>query len=500
LPRRDDQSLKAERAMERSAVGTVKPAQALQRGPRDAMIRASGITLLTALAAAAFGRGAFFSTVQWLVVALIVAAFALALSARAFSAADLTSGYFLAGLLLALWALVRAAAAGTPGSGVSWVLFGAGTAAVLSVSRRLDAASREILLAGVLAVGVAVAGTGWLGVALHQRPWGLPSQGLWRAASTLTYANATAALLVPLALVALARLTATPRSAHLALAATCLLTGAGATLSRAGAAAFAAGLLVLCWAMGARATARAAAGPLAGAGVTLLGLVPSLAVTAHARPLIAAIAAAAGLALSVLVQRLPLRALALSAALVALTAALILIYRAPEMHGAIRALTHARFTLASPDRSGEAAAALHVIERHPVAGVGPGHGTLRWIGPDGGLRVDRFDHDGYLQVLTDLGVIGAVLAAAFLAAAGQLLWRARPGLPRQAAWAGAAAAGAAFLLHGAFDFIWQVPAIPLTVGAIAGLGIPSAIHGWHALPYPHPSNERTNEDAAFPAR
>jgi hypothetical protein len=80
--------------MERSAVGTVNPAQALQRGPRDAMIRASGLVLLTALAAAAFGRGAFFSSVQWFVVALIAAAFALALSARAFSVADLTSGFF----------------------------------------------------------------------------------------------------------------------------------------------------------------------------------------------------------------------------------------------------------------------------------------------------------------------------------------------------------------------------------------------------------------------
>jgi O-antigen ligase len=173
-------------------------------------------------------------------------------------------------------------------------------------------------------------------------------------------------------------------------------------------------------------------------------------------------------------------------------AALIMIYRAPDIHGAVHALTHARFTLASPDRSGEAAAALHMIERHPVAGVGPGHGILRWIGPGGGLRVDRFDHDGYLQVLTDLGVIGAVLAVAFLAAVGQLLWRARPDLPRRAAWAGAAAAATAFALHSAFDFTWQVPAIPLTVGAIAGLGIPSAIHGWHALPYPHRSNERTN--------
>jgi O-antigen ligase len=493
-------SLKAERAMERSAVGTVNPAPALQRRPRDAWISASGLALLTALAAAAFGRGAFFSTVQWFVVGLIAAAFALALSARAFSVADLSSGYFLAGLLLALWALIRATAAGTPGSGLSWVLFGAGTAAVVSVSRRLDAASRELLLSGTLAVGAAVAVTGWLGVALHQRPWGLPSQGLWRAASTLTYANATAALLVPLALVALARLTAAPRSPLLALAATGLLTGAGATLSRAGAAAFAAGLLVLCWALGARATARAACGPVAGAGVALLGLIPSLAISGPGRPLTAAIAAAAGLALSVLIQRVRPRALALSVAGAALVAALIVIYHAPEVHGAARALTHARFTLASPDRSGEAAAALHMIGRHPVAGVGPGHGTLRWIGPGGGLRVDRFDHDGYLQVLTDLGIIGAVLAVTFIAAVGQLLWRARPDPPRRAAWAGAVAAAAAFLLHGAFDFIWQVPAIPLTVGAIAGLAIPTATQGWRALPYPHRFHERKNCNATFPAQ
>jgi O-antigen ligase len=239
---------------------------------------------------------------------------------------------------------------------------------------------------------------------------------------------------------------------------------------------------------------------MTGAGVALLGLVPSLAVTAPGRPLIAAVAAAAGLALSVLIQRVPLPALILPAAGAALVAALIMIYRAPDVHGAVHALTHARFTLASPDRSGEAAAAIHMIERHPVAGVGPGHGTLRWIGPGGAQRVDRFDHDGYLQVLTDLGIIGAVLAAAFMAGVGQLLWRARPDLPRRAAWAGAAAAAAAFLLHSAFDFIWQVPAIPLTVGAIAGLAIPTATQGWHALPYLHRFHERTNCDATFPAR
>ena len=98
--------------MERSAVGTVNPAQAVQRRRRDAMIRASGLALLTALAAAAFGQGAFFSTVQWFAVALIALAFAVALGARVLPVADLRSGFVLAGLLLAVWALIRAAAGG----------------------------------------------------------------------------------------------------------------------------------------------------------------------------------------------------------------------------------------------------------------------------------------------------------------------------------------------------------------------------------------------------
>ena len=47
--------------------------------------------------------------------------------------------------------------------------------------------------------------------------------------------------------------------------------------------------------------------------------------------------------------------------------------------------------------------------------------------------------------------------------------------PQRPLWAGAIAATAAFLLHSGFDFLWQVPAIPLTVGALAGLAVPSAI-------------------------
>jgi hypothetical protein len=473
----------------------VDTAQVPQRRLNDVMVMSTSLLLLMALAAAAFGQGAFFTTIQWFAVALIALALAIALAARVLPVADLRTGFVLAGLLLAVWALIRAAAAGTPTGALGWVLFGAGTAAVVSVSRRLDAASRETLLGGVLGVGVIVAMTGWLGVALHMQPWGLPAQGLWRAGSTLTYANATAALLVPLALVALARLTATPRSAYLCLAATSLLTGAGATLSRAGAAAFAVGLLVLCWVLGARALARAAAGPVAGAGVALLGLVPSLRAAALARPLIAALAVATGLVIAVLIQRLTGPALALTIVGAALAATVFVIYRVPEVYRAIRALTHARFTLASSARSGEAAAALRIVEHRLLAGAGPGDAILRWTGPGGGLYIDRYSHNEYLQVLTDLGLAGAALAAIFLFAVGRLLWRAREDLPERALWAGAVAAATAFLLHSGFDFLWQVPAIPFTVGAIVGL----AAHQPPGRRYPpviQPLNERGNWNAA----
>ena len=229
--------------------------------------------------------------------------------------------------------------------------------------------------------------------------------------------------------------------------------------------------------------------------MALLGLVPSLRAAAPARPLIAALAVATGLVIAVLIQRLtgPARALPIVGA--ALAATVFVIYRAPEVYRAIRALTHARFTLASSARSGEAAAALRIVEHHLLAGAGPGHAILRWTAPGGGLYIDRYSHNEYLQVLTDLGLAGAALAAIFLFAVGRLLWRARADLPGRALWAGAVAAATAFLLHSGFDFLWQVPAIPFTVGAIVGL----AAHQPPGRRYPaviQPLNERRNWNAA----
>ncbi len=450
--------------------GAVTATAQVRRSVDDVTAGAS-LVLLLALATAAFGQGAYFRTVQFFILALLAVALLLALAAGTLRVADLRDPLVVAGVLLAAWALIRAWAAGTPGTGITWALFGAGTVGVVLVCRRLSASSRAMLLGGLLAVGVAVALTGWLGVALHMGPWGLRSQGLWRAATTLTYTNATAGLLVPLALVALARLTATPRAIPLSLAAMCLLTGTALTLSRAGAAALGLGLLVLCWLLGVRRVAQAVAVPAAGALVAVVGLIPSLRAGAPARPEVAALALAVAAGLVIVAQRLAGWKQLLPVAGVALAAAAFVIVFAPQVHRAVRRLLRVRFTLSSPARSGEAAAAIRIIAAHPLAGMGPGHAILRWISTGDTVNVDQYVHDEYLQVLTDLGIVGAALVAVLLVVAGILLWRARASSPDRALWAGAVAAAVAFLLHSGFDFIWQVPAIPLTVAAIVGLAV-----------------------------
>lgn len=60
---------------------------------------------------------------------------------------------------------------------------------------------------------------------------------------------------------------------------------------------------------------------------------------------------------------------------------------------------------------------------------------------------------------------------------------------------------AAFLLHSGFDFLWQVPAIPFTVGAIAGLAAPQPPGRRYPpvtrpLTVTQPLNERGKRNAA----
>jgi O-antigen ligase/polysaccharide polymerase Wzy-like membrane protein len=443
----------------------------------------SRLWLLAAVAAGAVAQGGFFPAGRSVVGALLVVALIAALRWQRPTVAELRLGPVSAAAALAGWAVLEGVVRAAPMSAAQYVLLLAGVVAVLLVCRRLDAGERELLLGGVLAVGLVVAATGWVGVALRLRPWALPDQGLWRAAGTLSYANAAAALLVPLALVALGMLAARPRSIGLALAATGLLAGAGATLSRGGFAGLLVGLFLLVLLVRAgqplRAVVRAVAGPALGAAVALAGLLPAMPATAAPHPALGIAALVAGMAVTALLTRVRGPALAATLLAIVIVAGLAVgglntVGRAPssvtDAAGQIRA---ARLSVVSSDRSGATAAALHLLATRPLTGVGPGQATLRWTGQDGVLRVQRYVHNEYLQVTTELGVVGGGLLLWLLGALARLAWRGRTVASSQASsqvvWAGIVAGLGALAVHSAFDFVWHLPLLPLVAAVLIGV-------------------------------
>ncbi len=264
-----------------TGVGTVE--QDRSRNVRAAASAESlplhALLLIAALAGALVSQGAYYRQAQWPVIVLLAAALIVAVRAHPWSITDTRFPPLAVCAVLAGWAAVRAAAAGDVGDGMGVVALSAGVAATVVVARRTSDVAA--LGSGVVALGVVTALTGWVGVAWRLSPWALEDQGLWRAATSLTYANAAAGVLGAVALVALARLVARPESRVTALSVCVLLAGLGATLSRGGRLAFAVGGLLLAALLGVRSVARALQAPGIGAAVALAGLVPSM---SRARP------------------------------------------------------------------------------------------------------------------------------------------------------------------------------------------------------------------------
>ncbi|HJQ22287.1 MAG TPA: O-antigen ligase family protein [Blastocatellia bacterium] len=103
-----------------------------------------------------------------------------------------------------------------------------------------------------------------------------------------------------------------------------------------------------------------------------------------------------------------------------------------------------------------------MIRAHPVAGIGLGaYNTVfpNYARHDGHYKVD-YAHNDYLQVLSDGGVIAALLALSFIVLIGRAVWRAtRAEDPLEAGLALGCGAGLfALLIHSAFDFNLQIPA------------------------------------------
>lgn len=464
-------------------------------GPvRRRAVAAAGLLLLTAVAAGLLGQGAYYTRVRWSVGVLVAVATVLALVAWPPTRDDTRLPPVAAALALAAWALANAAQLGVPAAGAEPALLLLGLVAVLLICRRLGQEDREVVLLGVVGVGLLVALAGWLGVAGRVGSWAWLGDGIWRASSTLTYPNAAAAVLVPVALVVLARLVDAPASLPLALSAAGLLAGAAATLSRAAALALAVGLVVLAGLRGPRATVRAALGPCVGALVALGGLVPSMPAAGPARPALALAGLGAGLALAAVLARL--HAVAAVAPVVggALLGCVAVAVVAGGVGDAARLVAGTRITLASPDRSAAVGAALRVAAEHPLTGAGPGQADLRWRGADGGTRFFGYAHNEYAQVAAELGLVGLALLALLLVAFARLLWRARAAGPPVAVWAGVVAAAAAFAVHSGFDFVWHLPAAVLTVTLLVGLVIPAPDGAGACSPF-HPAlGEESDEN------
>jgi hypothetical protein len=209
------------------------------------------LLLVVALVVAIAAQGAYYGGGQRTVAVVLLLALLAALRARPWSSDDALLPPVSAGAALATWAVVSATVAGDIAAALPMIALLTGVVVVLLAVRRLTWGQRDALAAAVVTVGALTAASGWVGVAWRITPWALEDQGLWRAATTLTYANAAAGLLVPLALLAVARLAARPGVPAI-VAACLLLIGAGATLSRGGALALVVGAAVLAWLPGQR--------------------------------------------------------------------------------------------------------------------------------------------------------------------------------------------------------------------------------------------------------
>lgn len=309
--------------------------------------------------------------------------------------------------------------------------------------------------------GVAVALIGLVGVAFHNEPLALEAQGNWRAASTLTYANAMAALLVPCLAAAMLRIRQAAPTATLEGA--IIIGGFIASMSRGSALGVALGV-VLVLATGGRGLLAAATRSLLGGLVIGAAAIPS--VFGPSRPWLVAIgllagilATTAGSSMSRLLKRWPV-----ALALIGATAAVALLF-APRMTSEIvdRALNEDRLQIWQ--------AAWDAGREGPLFGQGLGRFEVYEVRYGTLFRI-RYAHNEFLQALVETGWPGAAALATGSAFGAWGLWARRR---RDDVWYLAVLVVTTFGIHGLTDFIWHVPAVGFATALWYGAAVSRAI-------------------------
>lgn len=354
-------------------------------------------------------------------------------------------------LVLAGWVVLAGTLTGSSRGALAPLSILAGVAVAGSTSARLSGRQRTLVEDGLLLIGIGVALSGIIGVGLHLEPWGHPTPVMWRASTTLTYPNAAAAVLAALVLHLTARHCRGGSVPLHRIAASVMLLGVLATVSRAGIVLLGVGSVLLARHFGPGRVARWLLWPIVGASVGFVGLLPSM-LGATPRPAWAMLGMAGGLVLAF--RPLPARP-AVATAAIGLVAAI-------GLGVAITAGPAHEWRTSFEHRQNAWNAAAGEVRSSPIVGAGVNRAELRWVEPDGSALRMRYAHNEYLQTAAEIGLVGLVL----LAAASVALWRVVPSGVGRILLVVAA-------LHSAVDFLWHLPAVPLLLAAVIGLSASS---------------------------
>jgi hypothetical protein len=397
------------------------------------------------LAGALYRQGAFYPADAF-GVAVIATLLAIAALAGHRDRHGLTVTATVVGL--AAWWLIRAVTGG--GSPADFLPFGASLLAFLAaylVIGNVPARDQGRVATALVVMGTVVAGLGLAGVLARWSSLAQPSGGSWRASTTLTDPAATAVVCAATLLVALSLEARSPlRRLSLCLC----LAGLLATQSHWELVALGVGALLVPSRRWSEAVWPLALGSVAGLVVVLsstgqLGRGPAVAVV---------VAAAAASSLIGL-RRPPglARGVPLVAALAVLVGCVVAVLVGPvaghTRAGAAPSQTASWSTLEGAWRSS------------PLTGTGPPRTyTVRGSVAD----YPGFLPDTYLTVAADGGLVAVLLLLGAGAAVAASLRR------RDALSSCAIAALVALAVAGALDFAWELPAIALLGGGLAGLG------------------------------
>jgi hypothetical protein len=348
----------------------------------------------------------------------------------------------------ALWWLLRSVEVG---AAPDFLPLGAsilGSAAAFLAIRSLGTAQRRNASAVLVGLGAVGAAIGLVGLIVRWYPMAMPSQGLWRLSTTLTYADAAGLVLAVCLLVALGF---TAPTWFIRVSVFLCLAGLVATQSRGPLLAFACACALV-----PRRQFLVNLVPLGcGLGVGIVAVVTSGSV--HPVPWLA-VAVAVGSAVSVAwVPELRTPHIGKRQVVVAVAglfavsvATVLLVHHQVELR---------IFSPSNGDRTVEWTAATRQFVSAPLVGVGPDR-LLQFTAPDGTYA--HFAHNEYLQVAADAGIIGLLILAASVAAVARVVRRV------DTATSCAAAALLCCAIAGALDFDWHLPLVGLIVGWTAG--------------------------------